>query len=49
MMTQEEKERAKYVYWQCPSTFQEVLDEINQFRSEKVSAEELEEVVYKNR
>lgn len=46
-MTQEEIERVQYMWLSCPCTFQEIMDDINQFRDEPVTEKEVWEVIDK--
>ena len=47
MLTQEEIERIRYMWIYEPCYFDEIVRDINQFRKEPVSEEEIEEVIDK--
>ena len=45
-MTQEEKDRIIYMWRNRPCTFDEIVRDINQFRDDPVSEEEIEDVIF---
>ena len=47
MLTQEEIERVRYMWTHEPCYFDEIVRDINQFRDEPVSRDEIEEVIDK--
>jgi len=46
ILTTEEKNRIRYMWRNCPCTFDEIFRDINQFRDEPVSEEEIENVIF---
>ena len=44
-MTDEERDRIKYMWRNCPCYFNEIVRDINQFRDIPVSEDEIEEVI----